>query len=135
MASASASIHIPVRVEKVWALVGGFHSLAQWLPMIASSESLDDGQVRQLTTTDGGIIIERLQSFDNIGRTYSYSIDQGPFPVSDYLSTLKVSADGDHGTLVEWSGVFTPDGVSEEEAEAIFREVYSGGLAAMKANF
>ncbi|MFK3970999.1 SRPBCC family protein [Pseudomonas sp. NPDC087358] len=135
MAKASASVRIPVSADKVWQLVGGFLSLPDWLPLIANSVSDQGGQVRHLTTQDGAKISERLEAFDNQARTYSYSITQGPFPVTDYLATLKVSADGDQASVVEWSGTFTPAGVSDAEAEALFKGVYEGGLAALKGNF
>jgi hypothetical protein len=135
MAKASASVRIPVSADKVWQLVGGFLSLPDWLPLIAKSVPDQGGRIRHLTTQDGGAISERLESFDNQARTYSYSITQGPFPVTDYLATLKVSVDGDQASVVEWSGTFTPAGVSDAEAEALFKGVYEGGLAALKGNF
>ena len=85
MATASANIRVPVSADKVWQLVGGFLSLHDWLPMIASSETLEGGRVRKLTTADGAVIVERLQTYDNANRTYSYSIDTGPFPATNYL--------------------------------------------------
>ena len=135
MATASASVRIPVSADKVWELVGGFLSLPDWLPFIAESVSAEGGRVRHLTTQDGEKISERLQSYDNQARTYSYSITEGPFPVTGYLATLQVIADGDHAAEVKWSGVFTPNGISEAEAEALFQGVYDGGLEALKGNF
>ena len=135
MATASANIRVPVSADKVWQLVGGFLTLNEWLPMIASSESLEGGRVRKLTTTDGAVIVERLQTYDNANRTYSYSIDTGPFPATNYLATLQVSAAGEQETVITWSGSFTPDGVSDAEVEALFQGVYDGGLEALKGNF
>lgn len=135
MATASASISIPVSADKVWQLAGGFMSLPDWLPFIAKSVPDEGGRIRHLTTADGAQISERLESFDNRARSYSYSIIQGPFAVSNYLATLKVTAEGEQAARVEWSSSFTPEGMSDEEAEAVFREVYEGGLAALKANF
>ncbi|WP_296258176.1 MULTISPECIES: SRPBCC family protein [unclassified Pseudomonas] len=135
MAKASASVRVAVSADQVWELVGGFNSLPDWLPLIAKSEPDEGGRVRHLTTQDGARISERLMAFDDRARTYSYSITQGPFPVTDYLATLKVSADGEHGALVEWSGTFTPVGISDAEAETLFLGVYEGGLEALKGNF
>ncbi len=135
MATASATLHLPVSVDKVWQLVGGFLSLPDWLPFIATSESAEGGRLRKLATQDGELIVERLEAFDNQARTYSYSITEGPFPVTDYLATLQVAVSGDNQTQVTWSGRFTPNGISDAEAEALFREIYEGGLEALKANF
>jgi hypothetical protein len=135
MATASASLNLPVSADKVWQLVGGFLSLPAWLPFIASSEPAEGGRIRKLTTVDGAAITERLMSFDNQARTYSYSITEGPFPITDYLATLQVSAIGDNQTQVTWSGRFTPNGITDAEASALFQDIYDGGLEALKANF
>ncbi|HEX8544817.1 MAG TPA: SRPBCC family protein [Pseudomonas sp.] len=135
MATASASLRLPVAADTVWKLVGGFLSLPDWLPFIASSEPAEGGRLRKLTTADGAVIVERLETYDNQARTYSYSITEGPFPVTDYFATLKVEASGDSETLVTWSGRFTPNGISEVEAQALFQGVYDGGLQALKGNF
>lgn len=136
MATASSVIEIPVSADQVWQLVGGFNSLPDWLPFIVNSEPSDGGRVRHLQTADGGVVVERLQSFDNVGRTYSYTIEQSPFPVSAYLATLQVEALTETSAKVTWSGVFTPAaGTTDAAVEELFAGVYSGGLEALRANF
>lgn len=134
MATASAFIDIPASPDQVWQLIGGFNSLPDWLPLVAVSEAGEGGRLRHLQTVDGTVIVERLQAFENAGKTYSYSIVEAPFPVTDYLATLRVEALGD-GARVTWSGQFTPAGVSTEAAEELFTGVYQGGLAALSGNF
>jgi hypothetical protein len=135
MTTVSASTRLPVNADKAWQLIGGFHSLPDWLPFIVRSESMEGGRVRALTTAEGTVVIERLEAFDNKARTYTYSISEGPFPVTDYLATLQLAVVGENETLVTWSGSFTPAGISDKEAEALFRGIYEGGLTALKANF
>lgn len=134
MVSASAVIEIPASADQVWQLVGGFNSLPDWLPMIVKSEAGEGGRLRHLQTQDGTVIVERLEVFDNAGKTYSYSITEGPFPVTDYLATVLVEAHGT-GARVTWSGRFTPAGISEAEAQSLFTGVYQGGLDALRGNF
>jgi hypothetical protein len=134
MATASAFIDIPASADEVWQLIGGFNSLPDWLPFIAKSELSEGGRVRSLETVDGAVVVERLQAFDNAGRTYSYSIEQAPFPATDYLATLRVEAQG-QGARVTWSGRFTAKGVTDEEVEALFNGIYQGGLEALRANY
>ncbi|QHF45344.1 hypothetical protein PspS35_16690 [Pseudomonas sp. S35] len=136
MPTASAVIEIPVSADTVWQLVGGFNSLPDWLPLIAKSEPGEGGRLRHLTTADGGAIVERLQTFDNVARTYSYTIEQSPFPVSAYLATVQVEALGESSAKVTWSGVFTPvAGTTDAAVEALFAGVYKGGVEALRANF
>lgn len=132
MAQAAASIDLPVPAEQVWALIGGFGSLPDWLPFIPQSELSEGGRVRRLATPDGATIVERLMAFDHPSRSYSYAILESPFPVTDYLSTLRVKdVDGGEGTRVEWSGRFTPVGVRDDEASSLFRGIYEDGLKAL----
>ena len=134
MATASASIDIPASADQVWQLIGGFDTLPDWLPFIPRSELSEGGRVRSLQTSDGAVVVERLELFDNAAKTYSYSILQAPFPAKDYLATLSVEARGE-GARVTWSGKFEPVGVSDEEVVALFSGIYQGGLEALRANY
>lgn len=134
MPTASATIEIPASADQVWQLIGGFNTLPDWLPFIPKSELSEGGRVRTLQTADGGVVIERLQAFDNTAKTYSYSIEQAPFPATDYLATIKVEAQG-QGARVTWSGRFNAKGVSDEEVVALFNGIYQGGLEALRANY
>ena len=134
MATATAFIDIPATADQVWQLIGGFNSLPDWLPFIPKSELSEGGRVRSLQTADGAMVVERLEAFDNAGKTYSYSILQAPFPATDYLATISVEAQG-QGSRVTWSGRFSPVGVSDEEVVALFTGIYQGGLEALRANY
>jgi len=134
MATASAHIEIPASAERVWQLIGGFDSLPDWLPYIPKSELSEGGRVRTLANPSGDAIVERLLSFDDAGRNYSYAILSAPFPVVGYRSTLRVVENGDNAR-VEWSGQFTPASVSDEEASRLFRGIYEDGLKALSAAF
>ncbi|MBB6489393.1 SRPBCC family protein [Rhizobium lusitanum] len=134
MAQASATITLPVAADRVWQLIGGFDSLPDWLPYIPKSELSEGGRVRRLVNPDGNAIVERLEAFDNSARSYTYSILEAPFPVTGYRSTLRVvGIDGDQSSRVEWSGEFTPAGVSDEDASALFEGIYRDGLSALQA--
>jgi D-threo-aldose 1-dehydrogenase len=136
MAEASATVKVSAPVDQVWELIGGFGSLPEWLPYIPKSELKEGGRVRQLANPDGAMIIERLVAFDQPGRSYSYAILQAPFPVTHYVSTIRVSEANDgRGSRVEWCGRFKPDGVSIEEASHLFQRIYEDGLKALATNF
>ncbi|MFF4960785.1 SRPBCC family protein [Streptomyces sp. NPDC001222] len=133
MATTTVSLEIPVTADRVWQLIGGFGALPDWLPFIPGSELREGGRVRRLKNEDGGVIVERLEAFDNKARTYSYSIVEAPFPITGYLSTLSVhEVPGGQSARVEWTGTFTPVGVTDEEAVSLFHGIYTDGLAALR---
>jgi hypothetical protein len=132
MASTIASITLPVAADRVWQLIGGFNALPDWLPYIPHSELSQGGRVRTLANPAGEAIVERLETFNDKERYYSYSILKAPFPARDYLATLRVTPQGDAASVVEWSGSFTPVGVSEEEITQLFHGIYTDGLQALK---
>ena len=133
MAQTTTSIKVSASPEKVWQLIGGFDSLPDWLPYIPSSEVSEGGRVRRLANPDSDTIIERLEVFNDKERYYTYSIMKAPFPVTDYLSTIHVKTDTDgKSSLVEWSGTFTPAGVSDQEAIDLFHGIYKDGLEALQ---
>jgi hypothetical protein len=136
MANASSFIELSVPADEIWQLIGGFDSLPDWLPYIPESQLSEGGRIRSLSNPGGDAIVERLIKFDNVERSYSYVILQAPFPVKDYLSTLQVKqAFGGKGSRVEWSGRFTPVGVSDEEATQLFKGIYDDGLKALADRF
>ncbi|MEV0096797.1 SRPBCC family protein [Streptomyces sp. NPDC050738] len=132
MSSTTVTLDVPTPAGQVWQLIGGFGSLPDWLPYITESRLGEGGRVRTLTNEDGGVIVERLESFDESAHSYVYSIARAPFPVTGYRSTLKVVDLGADGSRVEWSGTFTPDGVTDAEATALFEGIYRDGLAALE---
>ena len=133
-AKASASVDIAASPDRVWQLIGGFGSLPDWLPYIPKSDLNDGGRVRHLANPNGEVIVERLEAFDDLGRSYSYSILQAPFPVTGYLSTLRVLPHGG-GSRVQWSGTFTPRCVSLAEASRLFQGIFEDGLKALVDRF
>src|SRR5262245_61711794 len=136
MAQASARIDVAASTDKVWQLIGGFNSLPDWLPYAPKSETTEGGRVRHVANPNGGTIVERLEKFDNAARSYSYSIIQAPFPVTDYLAAISVHEKaGGNGCLVEWSGTFVAKGVSDSEASKLFQGIFDDGLKALAARF
>ncbi|MEV6765712.1 SRPBCC family protein [Streptomyces sp. NPDC051105] len=133
MTAARITLDVQQPADRVWQLIGGFGSLPDWLPYITESRLSEGGRLRTLTNADGGVIVERLEAFDETAHGYTYSIVQAPFPVTGYRSTLQVVDRGGDGSRVEWSGTFTPDGVTDAEATALFEGIYRDGLAALAA--
>lgn len=76
-----------------------------------------------------------MEGFSERERHHTYTILQAPFPVRGYVSTLRVHAvpGESEAAEVQWSGRFTPDGVTEAEAVDLFTGIYGEGLDALHA--
>ncbi|MFE7713112.1 SRPBCC family protein [Streptomyces sp. NPDC057486] len=133
MASTSVSRTVPASPDQVWNLIGGFDALPDWLPYIPESTPLEGGRVRRLTNPDGEVIIERLVDFNETERHYSYAILQAPFPVTGYLSTIRVHTVPGRNDIaeVQWSGRFNPHNATEDEVVDLFTTIYHDGLDAL----
>jgi len=136
MAKVHETVELRGSVDEVWAAIGGFNDLPQWHPAVESSTLEEGGRVRRLQLGNGASLVERLQSFSERERSYGYSIEQGPLPVSRYRSLLHVGdAGGKGGCRVEWSGEFTADGVPEAEAIRLITGIYRAGLDRLGERF
>jgi acyl dehydratase/carbon monoxide dehydrogenase subunit G len=94
----------------VWKMLREFGDLAAWHPSFTSSKLETEGPfgagcVRALEMPRSGVTREELTAFDDAGRSMSYRIVEGPLPVRNYRSTLRVEPDGE-GSKVIWSAMF-----------------------------
>jgi Polyketide cyclase / dehydrase and lipid transport len=117
----------------VWAAVGDFCGISTWHPAVAKCEiSAKDGATfRTLTLKDGAKLLERQTAFDAKAMTYSYTIEEGPLPVANYKSTLKVVAGKDKGATIDWSGSFDAKGATDADAIKTISGIYAGGIDAL----
>ncbi|MFA6229991.1 MAG: SRPBCC family protein [Rhodanobacter sp.] len=107
--SKSVTIHAPAAA--VWAKAKDFNALNTWHPAVAKDEIIAGtnnipGAERRLTLGNGGEIHEKLVTFNNAHRMFTYVIVDGVLPVSHYRSTFKVIAMGKDSSKVTWSGSF-----------------------------
>ena len=131
------SITINAPVEKVWKAVRDFHDMS-WCPnVITKLEKVGDkagdeiGAGRMLNDA----FRETLRVLDDSKMTFSYSIDDGPSPISkddvkNYMGTVKLSSATDgEGTLVEWSSQWEEN---DEAAQEFCHNIYLSLLDYMK---
>jgi mxaD protein len=123
MASAQAAIDIKRSPDEVWAIIGDFGGLANWMPGIESCRL--EGENRILAMT-GMEVTERLVSNSDEARTQTYSIVSG-VPVDSHRATITVSGDG-NGSRVTWDVEAEPD-----EMAGVMQGMYQQTLDALKA--
>ena len=85
------------------------------------------GAVRTITLPDGANLNERLEKYDTDSMSLKYSILDGPLPVSNYLSAMKITSTGG-GCELSWSSEFNSKGVPDEDARNAISGIYQMGF-------
>jgi carbon monoxide dehydrogenase subunit G len=136
MGSCYNKIEIALPVADVWKAISDFHDMS-WAPgvitdlkKVGEKDGSEIGAQRVLND----VFHETLQSVDADNHTFSYSIDDGPGPVSNsavknYIGVVKLSP-ADNGTLVEWSSSY--ESANEDEVADFCNPIYSALLSALK---
>jgi Polyketide cyclase / dehydrase and lipid transport len=115
-------------VDAVWTKVGDFCGIGTWHPAVAKCELSHGNKVRTLSLKGGGTIVERLVKWDKADHDYTYRILKSPLPVKDYISTIKVVADGS-GSDVIWTGKYrAKKGTTDDAAKKVIDGIYKAGV-------
>jgi uncharacterized protein YndB with AHSA1/START domain len=115
-------------VEKVWEILGDFGNLG-WIDGPERIEVIGEGvgMTRRVHMTGMDPIDEVLQSIDETKLSFSYAIPRGlPFPVKDYLSSVRLETKSSGTTTVYWSctceGI--DDSMPDKDIQAILQGTY-----------
>ena len=123
---------------KVWATMGKFDGIVNWLPGVASSpadKGSEVGSVRTITLKAPGEpkVVERLTAIAPDSLSYVIlQVDPKVLPVTGYASTMSVAPSG-NGSVVTWRGTFQPAGGADDAtAEKAIHGLYRSGLDNVK---
>lgn len=137
MGNTHQTIEIEASPDKVWETIRDFHDLS-WAPnVITSVDSVGEksGDEVGASRVLNGVFQETLLTLEEETRTFTYSIDDGPSPVSkddvkNYVGRVTVQqADEGDGTLVEWSSSWQDN---NEAASEFCQGIYVAFLQDMK---
>jgi hypothetical protein len=126
---------IAAPAARVWALMRGFGDVMSWMQGLerCELEGSGVGAVRTITMAGGFQIQERLESFDDAQRSFSYSIVAGSrLPMRDYLSTVKLRDAAPDRCEISWHGRFDPRPGSEAATRQMVRGIYTNGIAGLR---
>ena len=124
MGKGQAAIDIAAPADAVWAVIGDFGGIGDWMPGIESCRV--EGENRILDTM-GMEITERLVAKDDAGRALTYSIVEGA-PVESHQGVVTVRPAGE-ASLVTWEVEATPDEMAD-----LMTTIYQQALEALKAH-
>lgn len=125
---------------EVWAVIRDFNGHDVWHPIVADSAiergwpSDRIGCVRRFHLVNGAELREQLLTLSDADMAFSYCLLDTPVPLLNYVAHVRLApvTDGDR-TFWHWESRFdTPAGRERELAEMVGREVYEGGMAAVR---
>ncbi len=134
----STVINAPI--ERVWRVVSDFNGLPAWMAGMSDSVIEDNkphnavGAVRRLSMAGSkDKLRERLEAFSPADYRITYSVLEGPLPVSKIVTTMHLRPITDtYGTLGEWSSQFETAPGKEEEGEQFMTRVFGAGFRSLK---
>ncbi|MEO8320065.1 MAG: SRPBCC family protein [Bradyrhizobium sp.] len=133
-AKISRSADVKASAAAVWSMIGPFCAIKDWLPPVG--ECVEDGKTpptRVLVTKDGkAAFVEKQTARNDAERSYSYAFLSSPLPITNYTSTIKVTANSDGTSTITWSGTYIADQGKEKAASEALNGVYEAGLAEIK---
>lgn len=141
MAQASASVNLTASSDEVWSKIGGFDSLSEWHPGVASTEMKDEGvgALRTVQMVDGLTFVEKLEKLEKLdgkGKSYMYSLVSGPLPVKNYEATFQIrDAANGAGCTVEWTANFQLNGAPKSPIVQVLEGSFNGGLENLEKIF
>jgi hypothetical protein len=116
----------------LWELIGNFGDTGKWSgrpPEACVQVGEGIGSLRTLTLDDGRTIIDRLEA--QTSNSYSYSIVSAPLPYKTYRATMTVTPIDASSSKFTWTGVFEPDGMTDEQGIEFTKGVYQMGIGLM----
>lgn len=130
MPKVTMSTPVAMNADALWQAMGSFAAIGDWHPMIEKVESKGEskGSMRTLHMIGGAKLVEQLEEISPTERLYRYSITESPLPISNYVSEIRVTDNGDGTSTVEWSSDFVVNSPNENDVVKTIQEVYQSGL-------
>jgi len=126
MTEVVVSKQINVTAFSAWNKLASFRGIEEFSPIERSvTEGHGEGAKRTCYMPDGAAIHEILSKVDEHNMELQYQITEGPFPVTDYLSTIKVEGIGDSSCKVTWGCKFDSAPAVKEDMSNLFGGFYN----------
>ena len=122
MGKGQAAIDISASADAVWAVVGDYGGIGDWMPGIESCRLDGDDRILELM---GMTITEHLIAKDDAGRVLTYAITDG-VPVESHQGVITITPEGDV-SHVTWNVEATPDDMAD-----LMVGMYQSALEALK---
>ncbi len=116
-----------VSAEKLWKTVDFHQPSENIMPPIASSRREGEGVgATKINFLDGGGEIHLLLVYDAPEQhAFNYTIQSSPLPMKNYVGEVRVASLGEDRSRLTWQGTYSPEGVTEQEADEVLGGFYN----------
>lgn len=126
MTKVSVSKQINVPAKKAWDALSSFRGIENYSPIASSTTSgQGSGAIRTCVMPDGAKISEILNFAEDSKMEMQYIITDGPFPVTNYVSDVKVSEVDASNSNITWECEFESSTEVQEEMKGLFGDFYN----------
>jgi len=116
---------IQVSAQEAWSKLSSFKGIEEFSPIERSvTEGEGAGAKRTCFLPDGAAIYEILDEVENDKMEMQYKITEGPFPITGYVSNIKVEKTGEGKCKITWGCEFNADKDVEAEMIQLFEGFY-----------
>ena len=121
MAEVLVSKQIEVPAEKAWGKLSYFGGMEEYSPVeICTLVGSGVGATRICYLPNGSTIYEVLERLENDRMELEYKITVGPFPITGYVSQVKVEDAGEGACTITWGCEFGVKPQKKVEMETLF---------------
>lgn len=125
MTEVIVSKKINVSADQAWMKLSSFRGIEDFSPIERSeTKGQGAGATRTCYMPDGAAIHEVLEEVHDNQKEMQYKITEGPFPVSGYVSNIKVEEIGENSAKITWGCEFESTKEVEGEMVALFEGFY-----------
>lgn len=126
----------------VWAAARDFNGLATWFAGSVSTSAIEDGKTGEAVGAVRNFLFgesrirEHLVALSDVERAYTYEFcEPAPFPVKNYLATLRVTpiTDGERAFIEWWTTFDCAEDQLEHWTGFFAREVFKPALESLRA--
>ena len=125
MTEVNVNKSIKVPANKAWEALSSFRGIENYSPIARSvTEGNGAGATRTCYMPDGAAIHEVLNFTNDTTQEMQYKITDGPFPISEYVSNIKVNPLDSDSCSINWSCSFHSSEEVVGEMENLFKGFY-----------
>ncbi|WPP00025.1 amino acid adenylation domain-containing protein [Pseudomonas sp. HR96] len=124
-----SAVEIPADSQTVWNTVGNFAGFASFIPALSHTEMTGSGagSVRKKLFKDGNVVIEQLNSRDDVQRYMTWSLIHTTLPVGNLWASMHVETLGEGQCKAVWTIIAEPVAANAHDLPAF--EAFLQGFA------